>query len=207
MSVPILFHLMQPCRKYHAGSQNVNFGYGLRWKLTFITILFMPWNQVLNTAVAGWQHIKSERSIDDALHGFNSSRGWLSFAKVSCRDGKLTPGLEVNTWLTAADGHSRGSLDAFPSLFLAPSPSLSVSLSLPLSPSHFISVFGIDCLLFLELCIPRLGLEGSQVGLSKEEDTCSRAVCLGASEIHTGHNHVTPSDLISQSWIQAGDRV
>ncbi len=76
---------------------------------------------------------------------------------------------------------------------------LSLSVSLSLSPSHVVTVFGIDCLLPLELCILQRGSEGSQVGLSKGKDTCSRAVCLGASEIHTGHNHVTPSVLISQS--------
>lgn len=79
-----------------------------------------------------------------------------------------------------------------------PSP-LCLSVCGSFSPSHVVTVFGIDCLLPLKLCILQLGLEGSQVGLSKGEDTCSRAVWLGASEIHTGHNHVTPSVLISQS--------
>lgn len=76
---------------------------------------------------------------------------------------------------------------------------LFLTLSGSFSPSHVVTVFGIDCLLPLELCILQLGSEGSQVGLSKGEDACSRALCLGASEIHTGHNHVTPSVLISQN--------
>lgn len=76
----------------------------------------------------------------------------------------------------------------------------SLSLSLVLSfPCHYLFFFGIDCLLPLKLCILQCGSEGSQVGLTKIEDTCIQALCLGASEIHTGHNHVTPSVLIRQS--------
>lgn len=91
-------------------------------------------------------------------------RGLLFSAEASCRDGKFTLGLKVNSndccWWT-----KMGSLDAFLCQSLPP------SLSGSFSPSHVVTVFGIDCLLPCKLCILQLGSEGAPRWVCQREKT------------------------------------
>ena len=80
-----------------------------------------------------------------------------------------------------------------------------VSVSSPLCLSFSlvsllpVVVFVNDCLLPLKLGILEFSLQGSQVSLPEERDTCSWAVWLRASEIHMGQSHVIPSVLINRA--------
>lgn len=93
--------------------------------------------------------------------GLQLRKGALCRAEVSCQHGKFTLGLDVNTCICCCCWRT-WCLDAF-----FPSPPLSLLFLVLIA----------CCLLNYAFC--SLVRRCSQVGLSKEGDTCSRALWLG----------------------------